>query len=83
MPGRLQPIARGDHALVPNPLPPDWEMPQRLWPLIAEANRVIGVLEGIGRVLPNPAMLLRPTEDREAIQSSALEGTYPAYFMST
>jgi Fic family protein len=76
MPGRLQPIARGDHALVPNPLPPDWEMPQRLWPLIAEANRVIGVLEGIGRVLPNPAMLLRTTEDREAIQSSALEGTY-------
>ena len=76
MPGRLVRIEGGDHAFIPEPLPPNWEFPPRLWPLVAEAKRLIGILEGIGRVLPNPAILLRPTEDREAIQSSALEGTY-------
>ncbi len=44
--------------------------------MVAEAKRLIGVLDGIGRVLPDPAILLRCSEDREAIQSSALEGTY-------
>ncbi|MFM7316024.1 MAG: Fic family protein [bacterium] len=61
---------------MPDPLPPNWEFLPGLWPLVAEAKRLIGVLEGIGRVLPNPAILLRPSEDREAIQSSAIEGTY-------
>ncbi len=64
-----------EHAFVPNPLPPDWQPNEQLCPDIAEAVRVIGVLDGIGRFLPNPAILCR-TEDREAIQSSALEGTY-------
>lgn len=76
MPGQLLPIPGSEHAFVPSPLPPNWEFPNRLWPLVAEAKRLMGVLEGIGRVLPNPAILLRTTEDREAIQSSALEGTY-------
>ncbi len=38
--------------------------------------RQIALLEGIGRNLPNPGLLLRPIEDREALQSSRLEGTY-------
>lgn len=76
MPGSLVPIGLGDHAFLPNPLPPDWPFSARLWPMLVEAHRVIGILEGVGRLLPNPAILLRPTEDREAIQSSALEGTY-------
>ncbi|MBM4074650.1 MAG: Fic family protein [Planctomycetes bacterium] len=76
-PGQIVPIEGNEHAFVPNPLPPlDWALNERLWPNITEAVRVIGVLDGIGRVLPNPAILLRPTEDREAIQSSALEGTF-------
>jgi Fic family protein len=41
-----------------------------------EAKRYIGELEGIGSVLPNPTILVRPLADREAIQSSKLEGTY-------
>jgi Fic family protein len=75
-PGKLVPIEGKEHAFVPDPLPPTWQLSERLWPDVTEALRVIGVLDGIGRVLPNPAILLRPTEDREAIQSSALEGTY-------
>lgn len=75
-PGEVISIGHGEHAFVPQPLPPDWTFPAGLWPLLAEAKQQIGILEGIGRNLPNPAILLRPLEDREAIRSSSLEGTY-------
>ena len=75
-PGKVVPIAGGEHAFVPDPLPPNWEFPAELWPLLGDAKQQIGILEGIGRLLPNPGILLRPLEDREAIRSSSLEGTY-------
>jgi Fic family protein len=75
-PGQIVPIDGGEYAFIPEQLPPNWDLPVRFWSMISEAKRLIGVLDGIGRVLPNPAILLRPSEDREAIQSSALEGTY-------
>ena len=65
-----------DYAFVPHPLPPDWELPLDLWPLLSEAKQKVGILEGIGRGLPNPAILLRPLRTREAVLSSRLEGTY-------
>jgi Fic family protein len=74
-PGMLVTLANTTHFL-PAPLPPEWEVPGTLWPLVVEANRQLAVLEGIGRYLPNPEILLRPLEDREAIQSSRIEGTY-------
>ena len=78
-PGRLVQIVAEwgkDHAFIPKSLPPDWEFPIKLWPLLSEAKKQIGLLEGIGRTLPNPSILLRPMSDREAIRSSRLEGTY-------
>lgn len=75
-PGELVQIEEGDHAFLPEPLPPIWEFPADLWPLLAEAKQQIGILEGLGRNLPNPTILLRPLEDREALRSSELEGTY-------
>jgi len=66
----------GKRAFLPDPLPPKWQFAERLWPLLAEAKQQIGILEGLGRILPNPAILLRPMEDREALSSSRLEGTY-------
>lgn len=75
-PGKVVPITGDEHAFVPEPLPPEWEFPVELWPLLSEAKQQIGILEGIGRQLPNPGILLRPLEDREAIRSSSLEGTY-------
>lgn len=75
-PGELIRLSDGDSAFVPAPLPPDWQFPYELWPLLAEVKQQFGVLEGIGRVLPNPGLLLRPMEDREAIRSSKLEGTF-------
>ena len=75
-PGKVVSIAGGECSFVPDPLPPSWDFPYELWPLLAEAKQQIGILEGIGRLLPNPGILLRPLEDREAIRSSSLEGTY-------
>jgi Fic family protein len=75
-PGEIVAIGGGEHAFVPHPLPPNWRFPERLWPLLADAKQQLGILEGLGRNLPNPGILLRPLEDREAIKSSRLEGTY-------
>jgi Fic family protein len=80
-PGEIVKIPRDDrtgneHAFIPHPLPPSWIFLDRLWPLLVEAKLQLGILEGIGRTLPNPGILLRPLEDREAIKSSRLEGTY-------
>lgn len=65
-----------DHAFIPAPLPPDWEFPPRLWPKLAEAKESLGRLDGIGRTLPDPELLLTPLKRREAIASSRIEGTY-------
>ena len=66
-----------DWAFVPAPLPPRaWRFPQRLWPLLSDAKERLGTLNGIGRTLPNPELLLRPLQSREALRSSSLEGTY-------
>jgi Fic family protein len=76
MPGKILPIGNGEHSFVPDDLPPKWGMPLELWPLLSEAKRQVGILEGVGRTLPNPGILLRPVQDREALRSSRLEGTY-------
>lgn len=65
-----------EHAFNPHPLPPSWEFPNSLWPLLQDATGQLMLLEGIGRTLPNPSLLLRPLRDREAILSSRMEGTY-------
>ena len=78
-PGTITKIATDwgqDHSFIPHLLPPAFAMSDRLWKLLTEAKHQIGILEGLGRTLPNPAILLRPVADREAIQSSRLEGTY-------
>ncbi len=75
-PGRIAAISDKEHAFVPDPLPPKWEFPAALWPLLADAKSKVALLEGVGRTLPNPAILLQPLASREAIQSSRLEGTY-------
>lgn len=63
------------HAFVPAPLPPSWDWPEALWPLLLEAHRELSALDGIGRYLPNPQVLLSPLQNREAQRSSSLEGT--------
>ena len=67
---------RKDWAFIPAPLPPSWEFPMDLWPLLAKAKQELARLDGIARTLPNPELLLRPLQSREALRSSSLEGTY-------
>ncbi|SFI88971.1 Fic family protein [Planctomicrobium piriforme] len=44
--------------------------------MIAEAREALGTLNGIGQTLPDPQLLLRPLQAREAIASSSIEGTF-------
>lgn len=67
---------RGDVAFIPDPLPNIYDVPARLTSLWAEAREIIGELRGIGKTLPDHALLTRPLRQREALRSSSLEGTY-------
>jgi Fic family protein len=72
--GRLIPTIKG-MAFVPDPLPPHpLEMDLLARPL-ARAERALGELNGVGRTLQNPYLLLRPFMRREAVASSRIEGT--------
>lgn len=73
---KITPFWGGEFAFEPAPLPPDWEFPHELWPLLAEAKSGLMLLEGVGRGLVNPTILLGSIRDREAILSSRMEGTY-------
>ena len=65
-----------DFAFTPDPLPPNWEFPVRLWPLLAEAREELARLDEKGRTIPNPTLLLDPLQKWEALRSSSIEGTY-------
>lgn len=69
-------IFGAESAFVPVPLPPKWEWPVAMWPLLMEARIALASLSGIGAYLPDPQLILRPIQFREAVRSSSLEGTY-------
>src|SRR5438874_7462939 len=63
------------YAFVPHHLPPKWVWPERLWKLLVNARTSTASLDGTGKHLPNPEILLSPLQLREAQLSSKLEGT--------
>lgn len=67
-----------DHfAFVPAPLPERLELSQKAWAVAIDAAHHLGRLDAIAsELLPNPTLLARPTIRREAVSTSALEGTY-------
>jgi len=65
-----------DWAFVPNDLPSNMAISQKIWPLLAEAREELARLDGVGRHMPNYELLLKPLQHREALKSSSLEGTY-------
>ena len=67
--------ARGYHAFVPAPLPPALEYPQPLVRLLSAADAALSEISGLGRILPNPHLLIAPYIRREAVLSSRIEGT--------
>ena len=81
--GRLVPIrvVEGERtyeheAFVPNPLPHELDLSQETWALVTEATEALGRLDGAANRLPNPYLLVRPALTKEAVSTSALEGTY-------
>ena len=63
-------------AYVPDPLPDDIVLAGRTWQILSDAALELGRLDGSGNQLPNPHLLARPAIRREAVSTSALEGTY-------
>lgn len=74
--GSLVPTERGQWAFVPAPLPPVALDHARVTRALSEAAGAIGELNGIGRTIPNPYLLIRPLQRREVIASSSMEGTF-------
>jgi Fic family protein len=74
-PGRLVNTVQGPPAFVPNPLPPAIDVTWQLSRQLSEADRTLGTLVGLARLLPNPHLVTRPFMRREAVLSSRIEGT--------
>ena len=62
-------------AFVLSPLPPTVEFDIELVQSLSAADRMLGELAGLGRMLTNPNLLTQPFIRREAVLSSRIEGT--------
>lgn len=63
------------NAFIPSPLPPKLDLAELSMPLW-KAAQAVGELNGASRRLNNPFILVRPLQRREALTSSAMEGTF-------
>lgn len=72
-----EPVRQGTGywAFVPKPLPPKLDYSPALVKLLDQASHRLGELAGLGRMLPNPWLVVEPAVRREAVQSSRIEGT--------
>ncbi len=57
-------------------MPATIDLEPRTYKLVSEAERELGRLDAATSRLPNPGLLVRPMLMREAVSTSALEGTY-------
>jgi Fic family protein len=81
--GQLVPIhgrdaRHGDFAYfayMPDPLPGDLVLESMTWTAVADASMALGKLDQACAQLPDPRLLIRPALWREALDTSALEGT--------
>jgi Fic family protein len=62
-------------AFVPAPLPPKLSYAPDFVRMLSRADAALSELSGIGRLLPNPHLLIAPWVRREAVLSSRIEGT--------
>jgi Fic family protein len=74
-PGKLVPTTGGGIAFVPAALPPQFEISPDVLLALDGASSALGMLGGVGRLLPNPHLLISPYLRREAVLSSRIEGT--------
>lgn len=73
--GSLTQAPDGYPAFVPKPCPRGLELSNDALAILDEASNHLGVLQGIGRQLRNPHLLISPYLRREAVLSSRIEGT--------
>jgi Fic family protein len=72
---RLTPGPHGYVAYFPAPIPRRLELSTATITLLADAEASLGRLAGLGQLLPNPHLLIRPYLLREALSSTRIEGT--------
>lgn len=73
--GRLVAGPHGYLAFIPAQLPPKLTYEPALVRLLSRADASLSELSGLGRLLPNPHLLIAPWVRREAVLSSRIEGT--------
>jgi Fic family protein len=73
--GQVIRTPRGYYAFVPAPLPPALILDAELFVATSRADTALSELAGVGRMLPNPHLLIAPYIRREAVLSSRIEGT--------
>ncbi len=73
--GRVVRSPRGYFAFVPAPLPPEIRYDGELVLTLSRADSSLSELSGLGRLLPNPHLLIAPYVRKEAVLSSKIEGT--------
>jgi Fic family protein len=73
--GRVVRTSRGYSAFVPAPLPPKIPYDAELVLALSKADATLSELSGLGRLLPNPHLLIAPYVRKEAVLSSKIEGT--------
>jgi len=62
-------------AFYPAPIPRAISLPASTVVLLADAESTLGQLAAVGRLVPNPDLLVRPYLLREAVSSTRIEGT--------
>jgi cell filamentation protein, protein adenylyltransferase len=72
---RRTPGRHGYIAYFPAPIPRAIVLPAATIRLLADAEASLGRLAGVGQLVPNPHLLIRPYLLREALSSSRIEGT--------
>ena len=73
--GRVISDPKGFHVFIPAKLPPVIIFDQELAVILSKADAALSELSGLGRVLPDPHVLIGPMVRREAVLSSQIEGT--------
>ena len=65
-------------AYVPDPLPAELNLDAATYAAVIDASAAMARADQAASLLPNPVLLARPATRREAVSTSALEGTYAA-----
>ncbi len=73
--GRRTPGRHGYVAYFPAKIPRQLDLPVSTVALLADAESALGQLAAVGRLVPNPDLLIRPYLLREAVSSTRIEGT--------